>query len=100
MQTLTLIDFQISITPAVIQDIKHCPVSPFMPNGAIPETNIIIIMGAESICNISSQTDMVTSQIKEIHSSFGLETQIQQAINEIASLRASVELNTSDSNIF
>lgn len=71
-----------------------------MPNGAIPETNIINIMGAESICNISSQTDMVTSQIKEIRSSFGLETQIQQAINEIASLGASVELNTSDSNIF
>lgn len=100
VQTFTLNDVQISITPAVIEHILHCPASPFTPNGATSDNNFINIMDAESIFDISSQTGKVIAQLEDTRTSFSPEIQIQRAIDEMASLGASVELNMSDSNIY
>lgn len=94
---MTLNDVQISITPAVIEDILHCPASPFTPNSATPDNNFIGILGAEGLFNISSQTDEAIAQVEVARTSFP-EAQIQDAIKELDSLGPSTAFNVSDGN--
>jgi len=97
-QNLTLNNGQFSVTPAVIEDILHCPASPFTPSSATSDNNFINILGAEGIFNISSQTDEAIAQVEEARTSFSPEAQIQQAIDELASLGASTAFNVSNGN--
>ncbi len=96
-QNLTVTNVQISVTPAVIEDILHCPASSFT-SSATSDNNFISILGAEAIFNISSQTDKAIEQVEEARTSFSPEAQIQQAIDELASLGASTHFNVSDGN--
>jgi len=97
-QNLTLNNVQFSVTPAVIEDILHCPASPITPSSATSDNNFINILGAEGIFNISSQTDEAIAQVEEARTSFSPEAQIQQAIDELASLGASTAFNVSNGN--
>lgn len=97
-QNLTVNNVQISVTPAVIEDILHCPASPFTPSSVTSDNNFISILGAEGIFNISSQSDEAIAQVEEARTSFSPEAQIQQAIDELANLGASTAFNVSDGN--
>lgn len=97
---MTLDDVQVSITHAAIEDIIHCPASPFTPSSVTPDNNFIGILGAEGLFNISSQTDEAITQVEEARTSFNPEAQIQDAIKELDGLGASTAFNVSDgSNI-
>jgi hypothetical protein len=90
-QNFTIATTKVSISPATIEAILECP--PGL--NATNDNNFINILGIESLFNVTKEVGAATSQITSAQGAFNPNTQIQAAINQLASVSNSTSFNIS-----